>query len=152
MKTLHSWEDLRSYGIDILTGEACAYGYRVLCDVTKAGVTLFNSVFDMQSSLRPGWNDQDSYSIMMPRSMFQPLAIFALFTVDNCSQVFVTYDGVVYGIEASDYGERVALFVAGCQGTFCEVCKRYGKGGGIQYTYRNPGYSRNAHQMTGRVV
>lgn len=37
MKTVRSWNDLRPYGIDLLTGEACGMMYRYLCDVTEQG-------------------------------------------------------------------------------------------------------------------
>ena len=40
MKTIHCWNDLSAYGIELLTGEACGLSYRLLCDVTAAGKKL----------------------------------------------------------------------------------------------------------------
>ena len=37
MKTISSWDDLKAYGIDPLTAEACGLGYRLLCDLTAEG-------------------------------------------------------------------------------------------------------------------
>jgi hypothetical protein len=155
MKTLKRWEDLKPYGIDVLTGEACAYNYRLLCDITPAGVALFNAVFGLQlqvkESLPEGWNNRKARSIMLPRAMFEPLAVFALFTVSNCRKVYITYDGTIHGIESTDTDEQVRNFVEWNQGHLCESCQRYGADGGINLQYSNPGYSRNQHQMSGRV-
>ncbi len=147
MKHLRRWEDLKPYGIDVLTGEACAYNFRLLCDITAAGVDLFKSVFGLD-----GWNNHGGRSIMLPRAMFEPLAVFALFTVENCSKVYITYNGAVYGVESTDTPEAVAQFLEWNQGRFCDACQRYGAGDGVQFQYANPGYSRNTHQMSGRTV
>lgn len=155
MITLRNFNDLKPYGIDALTGEACGYGYRLLCDITPAGTELFKAVFGFQlpidNTLAEGWNDSQSHSIMLPPAMFEPLAIFALFTVNKCPQVFVSYDGPIYGVEAGDKIEDVESFVKWHQGRFCEPCQRYGAGGGIARQYRNPGYARNQHAMSGRT-
>jgi hypothetical protein len=152
MKTLRSWNDLAPYGIDVLTGEACAYNYRLLCDMTPAGMSLFRAVFGLHEIALPeGWNNNEARSIMLPRDMFEPLAVFALLTVEHCTKVYVTYMGLVHGVEQTDSAEDVAQFVRWNQGTFCEECQRYGKGGGIDRQYVNPGYSRNTHAMSGRT-
>lgn len=156
MKTLRRWEDLKPYGIDMLTGEACAYGYRLLCDITEDGRKLFESVFGLQLTVKnsypDGWNDSNSRSVMLPLAMFEPLSVFALFTVDNCPKVYIGYNGEVYGVEQTDTPDELEQFVRWNQGTFCEECQRYGKGGGINLQYSNPGYTRNRHQMSGRTV
>ena len=80
-----------------------------------------------------------------------PLAVFALFG-QNCRKVFITYDGPIYGVEDSDTDKQLADFVKWNQGRFCESCQRYGAGGGINYQYNNPGFSRNKHAMSERTV
>ena len=40
MKTISDLRDLRPFGIDILTGEADALSYRLLCDLNKRGVDI----------------------------------------------------------------------------------------------------------------
>lgn len=37
MKTIDSWNDLRPYGIDLLTGESCSLMLRILFDLTAQG-------------------------------------------------------------------------------------------------------------------
>ena len=37
MKTVSCWDEIRPWGIDALTGEACSLGYRLLCDLTARG-------------------------------------------------------------------------------------------------------------------
>src|SRR5512146_882550 len=155
MKTIRDWRDLEACGIIALTGEACAYGYRTLCDLTPEGQALFREVFGMpvqDLKLPENWNSGQGQtaSIMLPPQMFTPLAIFALFR-QGCMRVYTTWDGPVYGVEESDPPERVGRFVASRQGRYCEACGRYGAGGGIQFTYANPGYARNRHQFTGRT-
>jgi hypothetical protein len=45
MITVRDWNDLRSFGINALTGEACAVGKRLLCDVNDQGRKLLCSIF-----------------------------------------------------------------------------------------------------------
>ena len=52
MKSIGCWNDLASYGIDALTGEACGLSYRILCDVIAH---------------RP-WPLPSGYRSLMPRS------------------------------------------------------------------------------------
>lgn len=152
MITLRRWSDLEKYGIEVLTGEACAYGYRLLCDVTTDGEALIKEALGVPNiTLAPAWNSKGIGSVMLSRAMFETLAIFACWKA-NCKQVFVMYDDSVCGVEADDKDEDVQSFVTFSQGRYCEECHRYGAGGGINLTYRNPGYSRNVHQMSGRTT
>lgn len=199
MKRIAKWEDLAPYGIDMLTGESCAYGYRLLCDVNSRGMELLASVFGLHDFARrkraahnqlyrladhvgeldansasyqstwshvssfidyvqpmqlpDSWNGRDNadWSIMLPPEMFTPLAIFALFS-DGCERVYTMHgSGEVNGIEPTDKPEDVETWLKWNQGHYCEECRRYGAGGGVKFTYRNPGFSRNQHQMSGRT-
>lgn len=153
MKSIRNWDGLREYGVDCLTGEACAYGYRLLCDLTDDGVKLIRDVMDMADipRLRSNWNSNGVASIMLPSEMLTPIAVFALFKA-NCKSVAIMYSGEVYGFEEKDSDESVADFIKWQQGRFCDECKRYGAGGGIMRQVYNPGYSRNVHQMSGRTA
>jgi len=76
--------DLKSFGIVALTGEACKYGTRVLCDVTASGVEMLSSYFQASLTLDKNWNHGDPSdphigSIMLDRALVTPLAKFALF-------------------------------------------------------------------------
>lgn len=157
MKVIRNWNDLEPYGVSCLTGEACGYGYRLLCDLNAMGVQLVQNCLEISEiKLRDAWNSKVNgepaiASIMLPPSMITPLAIFALLDA-GCRQVFTMYSGEVYGVEVNDNDAQVADFVKYRQGSHCAECDRYGKNGGIQFQYRNSGYSRNRHQMSGRAV
>lgn len=43
----HNLKDLREYGIEWLTGEACHYGMRILCDLTVPGLRLVTRFFGL---------------------------------------------------------------------------------------------------------
>ncbi len=150
MKSISNWNQLGEYGIDCLTGEACAYGYRLLCDVTARGKRIIEACLGVEVTLKEPWNSKGIGSIMLPPHMLTPLAVFSLFNV-GCPQVFIMHDGSVYGVEASDEPDLVEEWKRWNQGKFCEECRRYGAGGGIALQYRNQGYSRNQHAMSGRT-
>lgn len=85
MKAIRSWRDLEDFGIDALTGEACGYAMRLLCDVTESGKALIESFFGGRIELTPGgnWNrgsDDDPHvgSVLLPRSILRDLAAFCL--------------------------------------------------------------------------
>ena len=87
---IQNWADFKQFGINSLTGEACKYSMRLLCDLNEDGVDLVRDMFGMPIVLNPqvqfsaNWNsmvgDKPSVtSIMLPRTMFDTLALFALF-------------------------------------------------------------------------
>ena len=109
MKTLRNWNDLAPYGIICLTGEACGYGMRLLCDVTPAGkasIERFFCALDMTMTLQlpSNWNCSDGQigAIMLPPDIFTPLAAFLLMDVSKCRIVLTTHENGVLGIEESD--------------------------------------------------
>jgi len=59
-------EILRELGIEILTGEACAYSMRLLCDLNEDGVKLINNTFGMQIRIQHDPLRED-YAIGMMR-------------------------------------------------------------------------------------
>ncbi len=71
------YDDLRRYGINSLTGEACPYSQRVLCDLTPRGKKI---VFDLLGipptiPLSENWNSGSSFSMMIPRSLLAQLRL-----------------------------------------------------------------------------
>jgi hypothetical protein len=82
---LSNWDDLEeAAGINVLTGEACAYSLRNLCDVNESGKELLQDYFGMPALvLASPWNSmvkgQPSVgSIMLGHELFQPLGEFYL--------------------------------------------------------------------------
>jgi hypothetical protein len=49
MITYRNWEDLQKEGIELLTGEACGYMMRLLCDVNARGMELLCRLFECEN-------------------------------------------------------------------------------------------------------
>lgn len=84
MKTLHSWNDLKPFGINILTGEACSYSMRLLCDLNEDGVEIFEHFLSVRrEGFADNWNTYVGEkaaiaSIMIPYTIFRDLTTFIL--------------------------------------------------------------------------
>ena len=102
-RPVHSLTDLRQFGINYLTGEACAYGMRKLCDVNEDGVKLLSDFFGCpELNLAQNWNSMVGEkpaigSVMLTLSCVQDLSQFAFFahgalavvrTADSVNGVF----------------------------------------------------------------
>lgn len=79
-----NWSDLESpeCGIDPLTGEACALGRRILCDLNEKGVEHVRTFLGLPENTRfeSPWNGTSGIgrhvaSVMLPKSCFMDLAI-----------------------------------------------------------------------------
>jgi len=88
MITIRDWNDLQHFGINFLTGEACAVGKRLLCDVNNQGRKLLCSIFGLPSNttLAENWNSQvngdDAIgSIFLPPHLFTFIAAMILLLV-----------------------------------------------------------------------
>jgi hypothetical protein len=109
MKTISSWPDLRPYGIDILTGEACGLMYRILCDVNENGKKVIEKVFDVELKMPENWNSGAVGSIMLPYEMFVPFAIFALLE-SGCKEVW-SNEHACMGVEEGDDDRVIEVLV-----------------------------------------
>ena len=82
---VNSWNDMSQFGIQVLTGEACAFAMRLLCDVNEEGLDLMSDYWGLSSlDSQPAWNrmvnGQPSVgSIMVSRTELSALATYALF-------------------------------------------------------------------------
>jgi len=137
--------DLQAFGINPLTGEACAFSMRLLCDVNEAGKTLLQEYWGVPTLLlaAPMNSQVDDLpsigSVMLARSCWRDLAAFAAFR-----------KGAVGYVQRED-GTLVALFSD-------SLLERYVQIGAD--VVRNPAPTspaprvgtRNVHQMTGRVL
>lgn len=140
MKTVATWSDLRPFGVDLLTGEACSLMYRVLCDLTVQGKRVVERCLSVEIRSE-NWNsgpadDPHVASIMLTDEMLTPLAVFALLDA-GCREVYTTDRGAV-GIEESDSAEQVDRAK--------RVCKLQRR-----FAYQGPHQDRNEHMMSGRV-
>ena len=143
MKTIQCWSDLRPFGLDCLTGEACGLMYRILFDLTAQGKTIVEKCLDVKIASEP-WNcgspdDPHKASIMLSPEMMVPIGIFALLE-SGCTEVWML-DGALFGIEASDTEMEIDIWR-----TFHEKNIRR------MFSYRGTAGSRNLHVFSGRVT
>ena len=108
MRTIRNWDDLRHYGINFLTGEACAVGKRLLCDVSDQGRKLLCSIFGLppNTTFAENWNSQVNGdpavgSIFLPHHLFAFISAMVLLQT-GCKCAVVLATGEVYGIEPDD--------------------------------------------------
>lgn len=85
MKTLQSTRDLQDFGINPLTGEACKFGMRVLCDLTEKGRDLVCTFLggQMIDGFPENWNTQVGNeravsSVMLTHRTLADLMVFSL--------------------------------------------------------------------------
>jgi hypothetical protein len=146
MKNVNCWSDLRPYGIDLLTGEACGLSYRLLCDVTDKGRGLLQKAMGLPGLvLAEPWNvgnaqEPNVGSIMLPHCMLVPLGIFALLEND-CREIWLCKNEFLIGVEFSDSPATVRAME-----DFAErdIVRRL--------AYRGTAGDRNVHQMSGRIA
>jgi hypothetical protein len=145
MKTVASWNDLESFGIIPLTGEACGLMWRILLDVTEKGRRVVGKCFGVPKIvLAEPWNRGTSDephvgSIMLTGEALVPLAVFALLE-NGCKEVWLVRDGGVIGIEPDDAPEIV-------EANRIMLGDRFRRSLG----YRGTAGDRNVHVMSGRV-
>lgn len=163
MKKCAMFGELRQFGINFLTGEADALGYRVLCDLNGQGKKVFCECFGIPDGARlaEGWNDGVA-SVMLTEHDIVPLAIMG-FYLQGYHKVILTEsekgDDRVYALED---GEDIVLDDKG--GRYLCVqndhtaewpVRLYGKVTRIIRQQKSDGKivqgTRNVHQFTGRV-
>lgn len=108
MKVIRNWQDLREFGINVLTGEACTLGCRALVDLTENGARNLRNFFGLQSNAQfaLNWNSEAIGSCFLPWSILPDLSAFLLIQESRCTQVF-QYQDSVCGIESHDEVEDV---------------------------------------------
>jgi hypothetical protein len=93
------WDDLRGLGIHALTGEACGWSLRLLCDVTARGKQVVERFLggNVTIAAESNWNggsdgEEHVGSVMLPCSILPELAAFAL-AFRGPHGVVITKDG-----------------------------------------------------------
>ena len=148
MKTITCWDDLRPFGVEALTAEACGLSYRLLCDVTGNGKQVIERALGIPNlSLPENWNHGDPADphigcVMAAPELLIPLGIFALLE-SGCREVWRTNSDGLFGVEPADDPERI------------DVVKRlHAENGNLvrRYAYAGTAGDRNRHEMSGRIV
>lgn len=142
---VHNMSDLVFFGINPLTGEACAFSQRVLCDVNEEGFALLSDYFGMpEMKLADRMNSQVNGkpsvgSVMLDRAITRPLAKFAAFHI-NALAYHESADGSVVVISGED---RLEQYKKACMTLVMNPVHRS--------NHPRVG-SRNVHEFTGRAV
>lgn len=158
MKSI-SFSDLPAkFGINPLTGEACAYGMRVLCDLNDDGVALVCAYLGMEegASLAKSWNSTVGgrpalKSIMIEREMFPALVRFALFRegFQYVLQSEGSTDATGFSDRDLEHYPALSMYLDG----HSSMLKHNGGHALLYRNPRNPAASigdRNVHQFSGR--
>jgi hypothetical protein len=154
METIHvdSWRDMAQFGINALTGEACAYSVRLLCDVNDDGRMLLLDYFGLPLMMAgsPAWNSQVNgqpavASFMLHRESLLQVAEFAMLRMHPKAIVYKARSAIM-GICTDDMLEEYRKLVESWPA------------GPDRWTMRTIGKSaqphvgsRNTHAFTGRT-
>jgi len=148
--TINSWNDMPQLGINVLTGESCAFGMRLLCDLNEHGRELIRDWLGLpvDCAFADNWNSQvDNLpavgSVMLPRDSLQQIAEFALMRM-NCLATIMTPGGALIGIFSAELLGQYEKFVYEAPNTTA--------GWRIRRNFKLQPHvgSRNVHQFTGR--
>jgi hypothetical protein len=129
MKTLNRISDLEQYGLEYLTGEACALSHRLLFDMNADGATLMCEYFGLPCieagsqtwRARPpfasNWNTRVNgkpavVSILLPRNpeFYRELFKFLLFREGY--EIVTVWDGLVTGMSTAEREENLGYSTA----------------------------------------
>ncbi|GMU20590.1 MAG: hypothetical protein AMXMBFR13_06870 [Phycisphaerae bacterium] len=146
MKTVFNWSDLKQFGVNLLTGEACGIGIRVLCDLDKRGRALVSEFFGLDPGMfAENWNTGGECSVMLPYSIIADLAVYAMLR-SGCRAVITLKDRPeIHGAETQAELEQFKRIMED-ENQYPKV-ERYYRAGGTA-----PGGMRNVHEMSGRIV
>ena len=86
-KTYRSGDDLKEFGFNLLTGEACGIGMRILTDLTEEGCAIWRE-FTRSEAAADNWNSGGVKSIMLPRSILEDLWLFCHIRANKAQAIF----------------------------------------------------------------
>jgi len=140
MKSISNFRDLEEYGIVYLTGESCHQMLRILCDLTQQGKDIVEKAFGFKINSE-NWNtgSKDNphvASIMLAPHSIPQIAVYCL--LPEFAWVGISNDNAVFGVnsdkELQDYKD---------------MCER--RGYKVLRQFKGKTYTRNQHQMSGRI-
>ena len=145
-KVLHDLRDLEEFGIRYLTGEACLFSQRVLCDVDAKGKATVLDLMGLppEAPMNEGWNRHGISSVMIPRDLFGQLMVWCLIR-DGAYRVVTTSNGYTFGFYPGeeDEADKWLSFHRGAN-----LVRHV-----IERTAGQPGVgTRATHQFTGRTT
>ncbi len=161
MRTINCWDDIEQFGIKPLTGEACGYAMRLLCDVTPEGKSLIQSFLGGNVEIKPGsnWNGGSGDnphvgSVLLARSMLTDLGAFALLKTGTAI-VVALHDGTVCEMDQERFAQYNTLDTGAYERWLATDQKTPVPEMLIKRTWRrssDPGTGdRNTHAFSGRT-
>lgn len=154
MLHFQSTSDLTRFGVNPLTGEACSYSMRVLCDLSKEGVDFVSTFLGLRVTsdvFAANWNSTVNgnpavASVMLTRGTLKDLIQFGIFYIEKCDVLITMADSWVVGLKATDeYYERYLKLAADD--------KRYSVVRNPMSHAHHPSVAgRNIHSFTGRTL
>ena len=141
-----NFRDMEAYGFNMLTGEACAYSFRYLFDISERGREILNSFLGMPYNTEYAypWNSRVGEnasvgSVMLTRKAAFDLMIYVALHVDRAAVVYWSEDyGTVIGYDAI-YPEAEDYYISAKYNRF------------VNYASPKSVEGRNQHQFSGRV-
>lgn len=97
----HNMHDLEKFGVNPLTGEACAFSLRMLCDLNQEGKDLMEEFLGGAFVTASNWNSMVNgkkaiRSIMISKSTFQDLYKYICWK-NGCEYIVIDPSGNVDG-------------------------------------------------------
>lgn len=107
MKAIHCATDLEKFGIVALTCESDQHCYRCLFDVTAHGKKIIERTLATELKLSENWNggkpdNPHIGSLLLPFEFVQSIAVFALLSDPDVSEVWLLKRGSVMGFGVED--------------------------------------------------
>lgn len=161
--TINSFQDLEAFGIKPLTGEACSFNLRILCDVTDRGARLMEAYWGGNITITRGknWNNgrpEDPHvgTIMLTRGCLRELAEFILLYTRFPGEMVVLEDCGEGGSWPAKYDQehitRIREMAKRDGISFWDYIKTvYRVTGYLAKPEQDPDQGRNVHQFSGRV-
>ena len=144
--------NLTQFGINALTGEACSYSMRTLCDVNEQGLDLLTDFFGMPKlELEANWNttvnDTKAIgSLMLVHDIVPTLAQFAFFRLGALAIVRNGQD--VTPVFDADLLSRYEQLIESQESKTHSIYRNHN----LQKSHQPSIGSRNVHAFSGRVI
>lgn len=157
MITINNLRSLSEFGITIVTGEADALGFRILCDFDDAGARVISEAYGLrEDSFQKGWSG-GKYSIMLANDDWQTIGIVGL-SMRATPIIFITECKIRKDLS---YTEIIGIRT---QEEYDFCLRKFESGNWVKHKQwgdwkkwlQSPTYSftstRNRHLMTGRIT
>ena len=137
-------DKLQEYGFNCLTGESCAFGLRLLFDVTEKGKIILENFLGNTVSMNAGssWNSQENFSVMLSPETAKELLLFCYLTDGQYEEVWYMEDSFSGMSYVPMDIERLKQYEKNEDKGFFHIGRKF----------KCSKIDRNRHQMSGRII